>query len=341
MPPRQAFVNYYDTGTSTLNGYSFSQVTGCISLREYATEGALQTDGQAALAAAIEDARVSVFSGTTAGATVLLPAGRITIDQVGLPEGVSLRGAGQRATELWQKDGVNHSMIVNAPTISAIGFLHYASVTDMALRKKVGTVDTLGCAIELNCRMGELCHVHRLLITNWPESGIRLNRGGQPVVIRDVHAFGCGAYAIDLRRTAGDVFHMVNLDTISGDNHGKGLIHLGLVGGQGIETFRIANIKAESNIEGKMPCVIEFDGMNGARVHIDNVGVYAIKPVPTILKVTTSHVRILGGIVGASGPSGASVVGLTLLIDDGPAARQITYDPMRLDWRYDSTVGLL
>lgn len=334
MPPRQAFVNYYDTATSTLNGYSFSQVTGCISLREYATEGALQTDGQAALAAAIEDARVSVFSGTTAGATVLLPAGRITIDQVGLPEGVSLRGAGQRATELWQKDGVNHSMIVNAPTISAIGFLHYASVTDMALRKKVGTVDTLGCAIELNCRMGELCHVHRLLITNWPESGIRLNRGGQPVVIRDVHAFGCGAYAIDLRRTAGDVFHMVNLDTISGDNHGKGLIHLGLVGGQGIETFRLANIKAECLVDGTMPCVIDLDGV-GARtgIQIDNLGFYDIKVSPAIVRISSGAARMMGGCVRA--------LQHPVLIDDIPAARQVPYDAMRLAWAYDSTIGLL
>jgi hypothetical protein len=331
FPPRQANFLGHDTTTNLPTGTSFNWLTGTISLREYATEFQLTADGTAALQQAINDARDSLFASNTFGATVLLPAGHVNITQVTIPEGVSLRGAGSRATELWQLNGQNKSMILTPATLAGIAFYPHVTITNMALRKQFPTTDTLGSAIEMNCRVGELCHFRDLYITAFPEDGIRLNRGAQPLVMQNIHVFGCGGYGINLRRTNGDVWHMISLDGMSGDNHGKGLIHL-QTGGSAMEAFRIANVKAECLVENTMPCVIDMDGLNNTAVQLENIMVYGIKPIPTVLRVSSSRVKILGGLVRA--------IGTTNLVVDVEAGRTIPYDPTLLQFIYDSNQGL-
>lgn len=321
-----------DPVTSIPTGVRLGRHLGVYSLFEYADLTHLAVDAQPALDAAVADA------GATGG-IILFPPATYTIKSIKMADGLHYVGAGPNITRVQQPDGVNASLITVASNKTALSFLNHCSVRNMRLVKKAPYTDTLGSAIEINCRVGELCHFRDLLITDWPESGLKLNHTGQPVVIRDVHAFGCKEYGLDLRRSAGDVTHMMILDGMSGDNHGKGLIRL-KGGGSYLETVRIVNVKAECIVAGTMPCVLEIDGVNNMTVQLENLALYAIQPVPTIIKVTTSTVRIDGGIVRAGGNSGASVEGQTLLIDDLPAVRQVPYTGARMRWVYSSADGL-
>jgi hypothetical protein len=325
------FVKFNPT-TGIPDGATLGTHLGLFSLREYATNSQLTVNAQPYVDTAVADAAPT-------GGIILFPPGSFVVTKLQLFDGIYYQGAGADATKLIQPDLVNKSLVVSGENKTPINFQICCGVSNMTLRKATNPTDTLGSAIEMNCRVGELCRFLSLKIVGFPQSGIRLNRGGQPIVIRDIHIFACGEYGVDLRRTSGDIWNMVTLETVSGDNHKKGLIHIG-GGGAPCETIRLANIKAECAVDGAMPCVIDLEGLGGMTVQIENLSLTAIKPVPAIIQINSSKATIAGGIVRAGGPSNANIEAITSLIDDVPASRKVMYVGKRFSFNYDSDVGL-
>ena len=335
MASRTAYISVFDKTTGLPASVPVENYLGVYSARNDVSEGTLQVDATTYIQARIDDAYASVGANTSGG-VVLLPNGLYRASTLYLREGVELVGGGS-GTEIRQLSGVTGPLITNHPSIGPTGFLPHAKVSNMRLRKEGAGV---GSAIELNCRTGERCRFEDLYIGGFRQSGTRLNKGGQPVVLRDIHVFQSDEYGVDLRRTGGDIWHMVSLDTISGDNHGFALIHIDTAGAA-MESFSVVNVKAERLLEGTMRAVIELDNLNKAPVRIENLMFHAIKPLSfdasgpqgTVIRMNSGKVRIVGGLIQASNTA--------ILIDDIPAGRQVPYDPNRLGFIYDSDVGML
>jgi hypothetical protein len=205
-----------------------------------------------------------------------LKAGVYWVTQLSIPRGLYFRGSGMggvvntKGTVLAQPKDVNGSLLVNAP-LPANEWHHWGGVECMHLYKEPGGTATEGHGIDISSPVGEDFRPMRLMIENFPQSGIRYRRGGTPVWLSDLHIFRCGEYAIDLEKEVGDRAHCLTIERISGDDNGKAMIRLKTFGDLS-EHVSIKHIKAETHGAGKMPYVFEFENIYQIGIDIEHVG---------------------------------------------------------------------
>lgn len=290
-------------GRITSAGFqSFLSNPGEINVKSapYLAKGDGSTDDTAAIQAAIDAAY------RTNDKTVFLPCATYRVTQLRMFPGVSLVGGGVGSpggnftgTVLEQPNGVNKSLIINDPTVlTATLYWHWSEIRHMQLRKVTGATDTIGCAIEVNCRGGESLNFTDLTIADFPEYGIRFNRGAVPLNLYDLHFFRNKGGGVRLTRTGSDTYQMVRLCTISGDGngdggegHGTALIHLG-PGGATMEVFDIDNVKAECGTAGQAD-VILLDNMLGSPVYVRGVSAIGVGATGnSICRIITGSVRL-------------------------------------------------
>ena len=278
------------------------------------------TDDTAAIQAALNASFGSIY----------IPPGIYVVTQLTVPLGVSIHGAGMGAppnagTQLLQPNGVNLSMIIgSACTGSPTNYWHWSRIQDLNLRKAAGSTDTLGSAIDVLCRSGEGLRFEHLLIVGWPEAGIRYRRGGQPLIINDIHLFGNQQYGLLVGRTGSDIWQTVSLQGISGDNNTIALIGLN-AGGAATDSFHLSDIKAESLTGTPQPTVVEMVGLSNAPVYVENLSAIGVgTTIAEIFKISGSGVRLY--------MQGVKCSACTNLINDTVSAVLVPYTSPTRYW---------
>jgi|GEM_PF-6471719 len=295
--------------------------------RRFGAKGDGTTDDTAAIQAAINSFR------TTLG-VVFLPPGRYLISQLKVRPGISIWGVGMGETQspasvLIQRSAVNESAIVNDPeTLPPTAYWHWSEFRNFQLEKATPTTDTKGSGIDVNARTGEGFSITRVLVSNFPEAGIVLRRGGTTPFLQDLHLFGNGTYGLDMQRTSRDVWESVFVNAISGDDNRFALIRIKNAGSRE-ETFHISTLKAEIDTRGRQPYIVELDTLNGATAYLDNISAAAhAQPGSAVVHiVNTSAAVYLDQIAVAGYPD---------LIVDGSLKRDVAYDARDMVVIYDS-----
>ena len=187
---------------------------------------------------------------------VYIPPGVYSIGQLVMREGVSLIGAGQRATVLQQRDGVNVSAIVQDQGSINNHYIHWCRIQDFTLEKVSGKTDTLGSGIFFNSNCGEGTKFQNLTISNFPENCLWV-MGAIPCWFQDLHLFQSGqssgfGYGLLLTHGGGNSWTGHYVLGISGDNHWNALL--------GVQEANcwVAGMKAETQFT--MPYAIEMRG---------------------------------------------------------------------------------
>ena len=232
-----------------------------------------------------------------------LKAGVYWVTTLLKPRGLYLRGAGlggtvnTKGTVFAQHQGVNASLIKSA-VLPANEWHHWGGMEGIHLYKEPAsegvTPDTIGHGIDMEYPVGEDLRFQRVMIENFPQSGLRYRKGGTPVWINDLHVFRCGEYAIDLEKGGGDRLHCCSIERISGDNNGRGMIHLKTVGDLN-EQVSIKHIKAEASIAGRHPHIFVFEDISQIGIDIEHVGGVVL---PAATAGADALVRIVGIFTG-------------------------------------------
>lgn len=244
---------------------------------------------QAALDAAKGDLTTNV---------VFFPPGNYLVSQLRFYKGQILLGSGmgaspQRGTMITQKDGVNESCITNDPTnIISTDYAHWVKIANMYIAKTAGS-DTLGSGIDFACRTGEGTVISDVYVNGFPEHGIRLQHGGAPGRLREIHVFNNGAYGLSVERGAGDTWQSFECDAISGDNNTSALFRI-LLAGDAREQFLFKSIKAETSAASKQPYIGVFDNTNGAPITIMGIGALADngQTGTAVFRITNSNAKL-------------------------------------------------
>jgi hypothetical protein len=266
-----------------------------------------------------QTAKIQEMLDTAAAECVVawLRAGVYWVTQLSIPRGCYFRGSGMggvvntKGTVLAQFKDFDGSLIVNAP-LPTTEWQHWGGVEFMHLYKEPGGTATQGHGIDMSNPVGEDFRPYRLMIENFPQSGIRYRRGGTPVWLNDLHIFRCGEYAIDLEKSGGDRLHCCSIERISGDDNGLGMIHLKTVGDLS-EQVSIKHIKAEAHQAGKHPYLFVFEDISQIFIDIEHIGgVVSAAATPTC----DALVRIAGNFTGTVDITKAWITGYKSMLRD-------------------------
>jgi hypothetical protein len=185
------------------------------------------------------------------GGTVAVPAQFCITKQIELKDGVTLLGAGMSSPNwgatIRQPNGANKDLIVSDRSRGA-GFTQFGGLSILRLyaAPPPTNTSTIGNGINWLAVSGEGTKFEHLVINNFPQDGILFQNGGEPLLLRDIHAFGCGRYGIEIR-TTNHGNQLIQLEHISGDNNKLGLIHIDVGATTGSISLLINGVKAESD----------------------------------------------------------------------------------------------
>ena len=249
----------------------------------------------------VTDDTAAIQAALNAGAgTVFVPAGTYVISQLVFPIGASMVGAGMGTaphpgTMLLQKNGVNASAIVGVQCTNPLEYWHFTRIQDLQIRKAAPVTDTLGSAIDVQCRSGEGLRFEHLEIVDFPEHGIYYRRGGTTVYLNDLHIFRTGGAGLRLERTGADIWQNVGVQGLSGDGNLTALIHIKTAGASG-ENFHFSDIKTETT--GTAPTrqgtVILLESTLSTPVYIENLSatVSGGATVAELVRITGTTARV-------------------------------------------------
>jgi hypothetical protein len=217
----------------------------------------------------------NALNGLGTGDILYVRKGKYRISQISLPRGVELRGVGiaPNATVFEQIASFSGSAIVNDPSIPTSEWQHWGGVKHLRLTKEAGwdPLTVTGHGIYMDRMIGEDFMMEHLLISGFPQSGIRCAQGGTPAWIKHIHVFGNGEYGIDMYKPGNRVLQNCHLDHISADNNKLAVIRIGGMGDKS-ENVHISHVKAESFIPGNQTDIILLDGINNIGVTVEHVG---------------------------------------------------------------------
>jgi hypothetical protein len=185
------------------------------------------------------------------GGTVLVPSQFCIAKQIELKDGVTLLGAGMSSPNwgatIRQPNGVNKDLIVSDKS-RGTGFTQFGGMSTLRLyaAPPPANTSTMGNGINWLAVSGEGTKFEHLVINNFPQDGIRFQNGGEPLLLRDIHVFGCGRYGVEIK-SSNHGNQLIQLEHISGDNNKLGLIHIDVGAATGSISVLINGVKAESN----------------------------------------------------------------------------------------------
>jgi hypothetical protein len=185
------------------------------------------------------------------GGTVAVPAKFCIANQVELKDGVTLLGTGMSSPNwgatIRQPNGVNKDLVVSDKS-RATGFTQFGGLSTLRLyaAPSPANTSTIGNGINWLAVSGEGTKFEHLVINNFPQDGILFQNGGEPLLLRDIHVFGCGRYGIEIK-SSNHGNQLIQLEHISGDNNKLGLIHIDVGAATGSISILINGVKAESD----------------------------------------------------------------------------------------------
>lgn len=219
---------------------------------------------------------------------VFLPAGKYLACEIELQPGTVIFGSGSGSpphigTRINQKSGCNSDVFIAAKWLTPTDWLHWVQIKDMQIYGDK-TNNTSGSGINIIHPTGENFRLENLLISNFPEDGIRLANGATPGSIENVAGFNNEGYAINLERDGSHSWNKFSINNVSGDNNGIALIRVA-VGGTTHDLVTISNVKSETSAIGRQQDVIHLENMNGMVVSISNVSVVAQVPMNAVVRM--------------------------------------------------------
>lgn len=225
------------------------------------------------------------------GGLVWLGPGTHKVTTFPLPRGVELRGIGVApwGTVLEQFDGVNDSMITHEEGLPENEWQHWGGVSHMRIIKAPGSTDTIGHGIFIDRAVGENFRCHDLLISGFPQCGLRYGRGGTPVWLDHLHLFGNKEYGLSFEKASGTRLQNCHVSHISADNNKLGVMFFkGL--GDPSENIHIDHVKSETTFADWQPCVVHLDHTFNIGIHVSHVaghvGGAALPTVEGVVKIT-------------------------------------------------------
>lgn len=185
------------------------------------------------------------------GGTVAVPAQFCIAKQIELKDGVTLLGAGMSSpnwgSTIRQPNGANKDLIVSDKS-RGTAFTQFGGMSTLRLfaAPPPTNTSTTGNGINWLAVSGEGTKFEHLVINNFPQDGILFQNGGEPLLLRDIHVFGCGRYGIEIKST-NHGNQLIQLEHISGDNNKSGLVHIDVGAATGTISILINGVKAESD----------------------------------------------------------------------------------------------
>jgi len=185
------------------------------------------------------------------GGTVAVPAQFCITKQIELKDGVTLLGAGMSSPNwgatIRQPNGANKDLIISDKS-RGTGFTQFGGMSTLRLfaAPPPANTSTTGSGINWLAVSGEGTKFEHLVINNFPQDGILFQNGGEPLLLRDIHVFGCGRYGIEIK-SSNHGNQLIQLEHISGDNNKLGLIHIDVGAATGSISILINGVKAESD----------------------------------------------------------------------------------------------
>lgn len=276
-----------------------------------------------------------------------LQAGVYLATQLTVPRGLRLIGAGMggvvntKGTVFMQPKDFDGSLFVNA-ALPASEWQHWTQFEHIHLAKEAGGIATQGHGIDISNPIGEGFRFYDVMVEGFPQSGVRLQRGGTPMWISDLHLFRNGEYGLDLAKGVGDRAHCLSIERISGDDNAKALIRLKAFGDLS-EHVSIKHIKSEAHAAGKQPYVIELENIYQINVDIEHIGgMLSSAAIPT----ADALVRIVGDFTGSVNMRSAYIPGYKAALRDhrtnADAVEQGRIHPMLIaaeSWSFPNLYG--
>lgn len=244
-------------------------------------------------------ATVSEATGDLGGSGRVEVAGLIVDQGIVWRQGQVIEGlssSGVSAIRL--ADGADQSLFISDPNLTSNEFLHWAAIKNLRLEGNKAN-NTVGHAIEINHRVGEGTLLENLVIVDTAGDAIRANRGGQPLLWRDLHIFRAEGYGVSLRRSGIDLWQSAVLNMLSGDGNRDGLLHVKGAGDRVKESITVFGIKPEKTADGLQmdavvledtTCIVSIIG--GSTTHVGSAGNSFVK----IIGATAGHHIVLQGV---------------------------------------------
>lgn len=247
-------------------------------------------------------ATVSAASNDLGGEGRIEVAGLIVDQGIIWRQGMVIEGlssAGVSCVRL--ANGANQSLFISDPSLTTNEFLHWAAIKNLRLEGNKAN-NTTGHAIEINHRVGEGTLLENLVIVDTAADAIRANRGGQPLLWRDLHIFRANGYGVSLRRSGVDLWQSAVLNMLSGDGNIDGLLHVKSAGDRTKESITVFGLKPEKTGTAEQTnavvledttCIVSIIG--GSTTHIGSTGNSIVK----IIGSTAGHHIVIQGFATA------------------------------------------
>jgi hypothetical protein len=233
------------------------------------------------------------------GGTVAIPAQFCIAKQIELKDGVTLLGAGMSSpnwgSTIRQPNGANKDLIVSDKSTST-GFTQFGGMSTLRLyaAPSPANTSTTGSGINWVAVSGEGAKFEHLVINNFPQDGIIFQNGGEPLLLRDIHVFGCGRYGVEIK-SSNHGNQLIQLEHISGDNNKLGLIHIDVGSATGTISVLINGVKAESDgINQLDPIVLDSARPTPVDIWINGLvyQVHAGKPAEAAIRINSGQWKL-------------------------------------------------
>jgi len=194
------------------------------------------------------------------GGTVVVPPQFCIVKQIELKDGVTILGAGMSSPNwgatIRQPNGANKDLVVSDRS-KGTGFTQFGGISTLRLytAPPPANTSTKGNGIDWLAVSGEGTKFEHLIINNFPQDGILFQNGGEPLLLRDIHVFGCGRYGLEVK-TSNHGNQLIQLEHISGDNNKLGLIHMDVGATTGSISVLINGVKAESDGTNQLEAIV-------------------------------------------------------------------------------------
>jgi len=194
------------------------------------------------------------------GGTVAVPSEFCIAKQIELKDGVTLLGTGMSSPNwgatIRQPNGANKDLVVSDRSVGT-GFTQFGGISTLRLyaAPPPTNTSTIGNGINWLAVSGEGTKFEHLIVNNFPQDGILFQNGGEPLLMQDIHVFGCGRYGLEIKTTSHGN-QLIQLEHISGDNNKLGLIHVDVGATTGSISILINGVKAESDGANQLDAIV-------------------------------------------------------------------------------------